>query len=329
MVDQLKKWADLKDDFQWDTLVVGNGFSINIWRDFAYSRLFEQATLDSAAHRLFSDFETENFETVLEALWHAERTLIALKRQTAGVTKLYEHVQSALFQAVRQVHVPWRCIDRPRLQQISDAMRSYRFVFTLNYDLLTYWAAMQRGVNLAIRDFFWSDCHTFDMSDATLEDDSTGLLYLHGGIHLWQDSESGRTGKWTTTKGSGVALLTSLQASVSSIRSRRPLFVSEGTSAQKMAVIRRSDYLTYALQTLSEDASNTVVFGTSFGIQDKHIAAAITAGRKREIAISVRPGTQEQNEATIANYRASLPRHQLHFFDSTSHPLGDPSLTVR
>jgi hypothetical protein len=257
MGDRLLEWTDLEDRCGWETLVVGNGLSINIWRDFAYSRLFEQATLDRAARRLFSDFDTQNFETVLEALWHAEKTLSALGRQIDAVTKLYEKVQSALFQAVRQVHVPWRRIDRPRLQHISDAMRSYRFVFTLNYDLLTYWAAMQRGANLAIRDFFWSDDNTFDISDATLAEDTTGLLYLHGGIHLWQDSKSGRTGKWTTKRGSGVTLLTSLEASVSSIPSRRPLFVSEGTSAQKMAVIRRSDYLTYALQTLSDNTSDT------------------------------------------------------------------------
>lgn len=104
--------------------------------------------------------------------------------------------------------------------------------------------------------------------------------------------------------------------------------MSEGTSAQKMAVIRRSDYLTHALRTLSGNTSNTVIFGASFGEQDKHIAAAITAGPKRDIAISIRRGNRDQVNAAIANYRGSLPRHRLHFFDSASHPLGDPSLTV-
>lgn len=329
MVDHLLDWCDVEGGCDWETLILGNGLSINIWADFAYSRLFEQATLDRVALRLFTDFDTQNFETVLEALWHAEKTLIALGRRPGRVTELYEDVRSALFQAVRQVHVPWSRIDRPRLQQICDAMRSHRFVFTLNYDLLTYWAAMQRGANLAIRDFFWSDDNTFDISDATLEEHTTGLFYLHGGLHLWQDSISGRTGKWTTSKGSRVTLLKSLETKVSSITSRRPLFVSEGTSAQKMAVIRRSDYLTYALETLSDNTANTVIFGASFGEQDKHIAAAIASGPKRDIAISIRPGTQDQNDAAIATYRANLPGQRLLFFDSTSHPLGNRSLTVR
>lgn len=328
MATGLKQWADLQDAYPWETLVIGNGLSINVWGQFGYARLFEQAHLDRVARRLFSDFETENFETVLEALWHAEQTLSALGRRTAKVAQLYAAVQSALFQAVRQVHVPGKQVGRERLLHISDALRAYCLVFTLNYDLLTYWAAMQRGTRLGIRDFFWSEDHTFDISDASLNDSLTGLLYLHGGLHLWQDSKSGQTGKWTTRSGSGVTLLTSLEASVSSVPSRRPLFVSEGTSAQKLAVIRRSDYLSYALQSLSDNCSNTVIFGLSFGEQDKHIAAAIASGPKRHIAISVRPDDSDKVSAAIANYRASLPRHRLHFFDSTSHPLGSSSLTV-
>ena len=199
MATKLKDWADLEDTCPWETLIVGNGLSINVWGEFAYPRLFERANFDRVTRRLFSDFETQNFETVLEALWHTEKTLSALGRRTDRVTQLYRAVQSALFQAVRQVHVPWKRVNRQRLQHISDALRAYRLVYTLNYDLLTYWAAMQRGASLAIRDFFWSDDNTFDISDAGLGDDLTGLLYLHGGLHLWQDSESGQTGKWTTS----------------------------------------------------------------------------------------------------------------------------------
>jgi hypothetical protein len=94
MVDRLKECADLKDGCRWETLVVGNGLSINIWRDFAYSRLFEQATLDHAARRLFSDFDTQNFETVREALWHAERTLTAFSSVRAWSIWSYAYAAS-------------------------------------------------------------------------------------------------------------------------------------------------------------------------------------------------------------------------------------------
>ena len=206
-------------------------------------------------------------------------------------------------------------------------MSLHRFVFTLNYDLLTYWSAMASGPTSAIRDFFWSQHNTFDINNATLEEGGTGLFYVHGGVHLWRDSKSGRTGKWT--KRSGGALLTRLEADFRSLPSRRPLLVSEGTSAQKMAVIRRSDYLTYALQALSENMTDTVIFGASFADQDAHIIGAIASGRQRRIAISIHPGTRAQNDTAMAKYRARFGEHRLAFFDSTSHPLGDPSLSVR
>ncbi|WP_099246606.1 DUF4917 family protein [Mycobacterium sp. shizuoka-1] len=109
---------------------------------------------------------------------------------------------------------------------------------------------------------------------------------------------------------------------------RRPLFVSEGTSAQKMAAIRRSDYLSFARRQLIEDNFNTVIFGASFGDQDDHIISALNAGSRRKFAISVWPGTESQNVATMARYKSRLPRHDLRFFDSRTHPLGDQALSV-
>jgi hypothetical protein len=328
MGDGLRDWEKLKDDSGWETLVVGNGLSINIWSKFAYSNLFDQASpnLNPSASQLFSDFKTKNFETVLEALWHAERTLTALKHDAAEVTRLYEDVQSALFQAVHQVHVPWQDIAASTLKQISDAMSVHRHVFTLNYDLLTYWSAMHGGPKSAIKDFFWAEENTFDINDATFEEGKTGLFYLHGGLHLWQDSQSGRTGKWI--KNSKRALLKDLEANFKASPDRQPVLVSEGTSEQKMDRIRKSVYLTHARQTLLDNTSDTVIFGANFEDQDKHISEAIDAGPQRRIAISIRPGAKAQNKATITRYQSKFPEHDLLFFDSTTHALGDSSLTV-
>lgn len=326
MGDQLVPWADLKGLSTWDTLVLGNGVSINIWGGFAYSNLFKEASLNPSESQLFSDFETQNFETVLEALWHAERTLVSLQCDAAEVAQLYAHLQHALFEAVEKVHVPWKKIDRSTLKQISDAMSSHRLVFTLNYDLLTYWSAMHHGADSAIKDFFWSYQNSFDIKNAIVEEGTTGLLYLHGGLHLWQDSYNGRTGKWTNR--SGGALLKNLEANFKSYPNRQPVLVSEGTSPKKMARIRKSVYLTHALQALCDNTSDTVIFGADFADQDKHIFGAINAGGKRRIAISVRSGNAAHNNNAFARYHSRFPDHELSFFDSTTHPLGDRSLTV-
>lgn len=324
MADHLRSWDSISNR-RWPTLLIGNGVSINIWSSFAYPRLLERSQLNSAARRLFQDFGTTNFEVVLEALWHAERTLDALDRSSIAVRTLYEHVQARLVEAVHCVHVPWKRLPPTTLDQVASVLTSHRRVFTLNYDLLTYWAAMREDAS-RIKDFFWGYGHTFDINDAELLDGCTGLHFLHGGVHLWRDATTGRTGKWTARSGGG--LLSTLGSNFHAKPNRHPLFVSEGTSVQKMAVIRRSDYLTFALQTLIEDRSNTVIFGASFGPQDDHVVQALSSGRKRHIAVSIRPGTRKQTFAAMARYQERLAEHELIFFDSTTHPLGDPGLSI-
>jgi hypothetical protein len=325
MADRLVSWESLQNR-RWPTLLLGNGVSINIWSSFAYPRLLQRSQLRASARQLFDDFGTTNFEAVLEALWHAERTLLALKRSADSVRDLYEHVQGQLVEAVQEVHIPWSQLPPSTLDQIANVLKCHRSVFTLNYDLLTYWAAMREGSAAAIKDFFWGYGHTFDINNAELIDDCTGLYYLHGGVHLWRDASTGRTGKWTARTGG--RLLSSMASSFRAKPSRHPLFVSEGTSMQKTSVIRRSDYLTFALQTLIEDRSNTVIFGASFGDQDDHIIQALDSGKKRNFAVSIRPGTNSQNVAAMARYQERLANHRLTFFDSTTHPLGEPALTV-
>jgi hypothetical protein len=327
MADRLESWDGVSNG-DWPSLVVGNGLSINVWSNFAYSRLLQQAQLNHAARQLFTDFKTENFEMVLEGLWHADRTLAALGRPTTAVSDLYKHVQSQLVQAVQSVHVPWDLLPDETLTQVATAMGGHRMVFTLNYDLLTYWAVMVGDGSASFGDFFWSHHNTFALADSDLSPGRTGLLYLHGGVHLWQDSLTGYTGKWTR-QSTGRNLLSSLTNNFDQNPNRRPLLVSEGTSAQKMAVIRRSDYLSFARRCLLDDVSDTVIFGASFGSQDKHVVEALDSGPRRRFAISIFPTTEARNVSTMAHYRAQLPRQRLRFFDSRTHPLGHGDLVIQ
>ncbi len=325
MTDRLRRWDQIAGA-GWPTLLIGNGLSINIWSHFSYNRLVERADLNSAARQLFKEFGTVNFEIVLEALWHAERTLTALGRGAVSVQALYRHVQEELLNAVRRVHVPWDALPTQVLTRVATGLRAHQTVFTLNYDLISYWAVMAAEESAGFGDYFWSSQNTFNIADCELASARTGLVYLHGGVHLWQDSVTGSTGKWT--RRSGGRLLKRFERDFEELPNRRPLVVSEGTSAQKMAVIRRSDYLSFGLRRLVEDSTNTVIFGASFGAQDAHVVDALNAGRPRRFAISILPGTDAHNVATMARYRERLPGHQLNFFDSTSHPLGNRSLSV-
>ncbi|MBK8246519.1 MAG: DUF4917 family protein [Gemmatimonadetes bacterium] len=107
-----------------------------------------------------------------------------------------------------------------------------------------------------------------------------------------------------------------------------PLCITEGSSEQKLAAIRRSDYLQFALHTFSDVQGPIVVFGHSLGDVDRHIVDLLAKKRDRLIAISVYPSEKENIVKTKAFCRQRLPNADLHFFDSTSHPLGTPDLSV-
>lgn len=323
-VHRLQTWTKLKNQ-SWPTLIVGNGLSINIWPEFAYPQLLPRAAMSAAASQLFIDLRTSNFEVVLEALWHAERVLGALGRPHKQVIDLYAHIRSELIDAIGRVHVAWSDVDAATFTQIADALDDHALAFTLNYDLLTYWALMENRTTTNIGDFFWNQSHTFDPADTGLSSNRTGLLYLHGGVHLWQNASTGETGKWTAQSGN---LLTGLAGSLRKSQSRQPLLVSEGTSRHKMRVVRRSDYLSFAHHQLIADTANTVIFGVSFGSQDDHIVRAINTGGRRRLAISVYPGSPDENIAAMAHYETKFPGMDLNFFDSRTHPLGDSGLRV-
>jgi hypothetical protein len=143
MTDRLRTW-DKICNAGWPTLLIGNGLSINFWSSFSYKRLLGQAELNQAARQLFDDFGTTNFEVVLEALWHAERTLAALGRPTSTVNTLYRHVQNQLVGAVRRVHDPWEVVPAQSLTELATALSAHQMVFTLNYDLLTRLLTVRR-----------------------------------------------------------------------------------------------------------------------------------------------------------------------------------------
>lgn len=324
VIDDLRDWADLSND-PWPILLIGNGMCINTWRKFAYSELRGHASLEPAAAQLFSDLNTSNFEEVLEGLWHAERVLTAMKESSEAVRALYEHVRLELVEAIQRVHIRWNSLPMENLQRVAKVLDQHSLAFTLNYDLLTYWALMYNQGTTEIVDFFWNN--PFDPADAEIRSSrATGLLFLHGGIHLWQDSVTGETGKWTNQQQGG--LLSQLGDALESYPNRQPLIVTEGRYEEKLRAVRRSDYLSFAHQRLAENRDATVIFGASFGPQDQHIVKALRAGGRRNVAISVLPGADDEVVAAMAEYRAKLPDQNLVFFDSTTHPLGDPALRV-
>lgn len=325
---KLEKWSDIEDGTGWPTLLVGNGASINLWGGFDYPSLYERANLSTVAQAVFADLGVTNFETVLEAIHHAHVVVEALGNTTGDIDAQYGQLRDALFGAVHGVHINWFQFTTDKFDKIADVIQDHRAVYTTNYDLCMYWARLDAADRITKReviDFFWNPGNTFDPASVEVRD-RTAMYYLHGAIHLWQD-DHGDNGKWTSASDGNLLLLAGNYLPASG---KLPLFVSEGTSKAKLQTIGRSPYLNFCLDSLRDDQENTVVFGHSLSEQDKHIVAALNKGAPREIAVSIYPRTGDQwiiqEKARITQL---LGENKPRFFDSTTHPLGDPSLTIK
>lgn len=313
-------WDEIRADFVDASVLLGNGASRAVWSEFEYDSLHAMACSDEAeeplseeAQELFETLNTKNFEIVLATLRAAKTVADVLKNDGDDVKALAAEVRRGVISAVEGVHVP--AVNNETRQTIADELLNYRSIYTTNYDLLLYWSFMMDQENFG--DFFWQAC--FNPDNVEVWPPRRPVLYLHGALHLFRD-EDGDTCKFAA--GGGLTLLQLFDA----IGERDPVFVSEGSSADKMDVIRNSAYLRFAHERLASDPGPFVVFGHALGQQDAHIAAALD--RNIAIAIGFRPGTPAENTQRRAAYQNVLPHANLRFFDATTHPLGDPGLSL-
>jgi hypothetical protein len=235
------------------------------------------------------------------------------------IDERYRAIRNALVAAVHYVHIPWTRIDERRLLTMREDLLTYDYVFSTNYDLLLYWAIMAASPR-GFTDYFF-DVH-FDPDNTEVWTRATKVLYLHGALHLYHDTEAGTTCKERADEFSN--LLDRFGKRGNAV----PLCITEGTSSQKLAAIGRSDYLWFALQQFTALSKPLVVLGQGLGDSDAHLAAALAKQAARRIAVGIYPSSNSRIVQEKAHFRQLLPQADLFYFDSRSHPLGDPGLSV-
>jgi hypothetical protein len=323
----LLDWKEIKGD-DWDSLLLGNGFSINIWGRFNYNSLYEMAQsqdvetrLNKESIALFEHIKSSNFEDVLRILYHSKLVDEQLGNpQHDQIDQLYINTKNSLAAAVNYAHIP---PDFHSMPAINEALRGFKNVFTTNYDLIPYWSIM-REETWRFKDMFWGKGNTFDISDTAVVADRCTIHYLHGAIHLVEKS-NGKTKKLTANGIERLADLFDL-----SHPEQFPLFISEGSSDWKLSRIKRNDYLRFSYEKLCKTIGNLVVVGHSLHKDyDQHIIDAINQSLLERIAISIWP---HQNKASILSFKSRLHQEfankELYFFNSETHPMGNPNLKV-
>ena len=157
----LRDWSELADH-DWEAILVGNGLSINVSRDFGYASLFKEAGkakdgLHEKDREIFKKFDTTNFEEVLAKLRDSIAIAEVLGRNPKPMRRRFYSVQAALGAAVRRVHLERDELSDETLGAIKKALRSYRTVFTTSYDLIIYWAIVFDDKPGYFCDCFWAN----------------------------------------------------------------------------------------------------------------------------------------------------------------------------
>ena len=289
-------------------LLLGNGFSIACRADiFHYGSLFEEADFSKTPEvaSVFETLGTQDFETVIRALENSARILPAyLPEGAAAVKKMQEHAASLkeiLVQTIAGNHpnkpldIPdekfWACRDFLANFLVNDGQ-----VFTLNYDLLLYWTLMHddmpsgKAVQLTTNDGFGND-EDDPEADYVVWQGETGahdarVHFLHGALHLY---DSGSELKKYTWIRKGIPLIEQARAAIGA--NAYPLFVAEGTSAQKKAKIRHNAYLYQGFKQLTANVRQGkhcfFIFGHSLARNDDHILKRLARGRFRKLYVGL------------------------------------------
>lgn len=328
-------------------LILGNGFGISCLPDiFNYSSLYKQADFSDApeAKKVFRRLKSRDFEFVIRTLETSATVLsVYSPRLVKTRNKMLMHAER-----LKEILVSTIADSHPKNPNAINNRKFHacrRFlghflgpntkgcVFTLNYDLLLYWALMHddpfadEKVVLENNDGFGNDEDDPEADYVVWQADEphgANILFLHGALHLF---DSGSELKKYTWIRKGIPLVKQVSSAIED--NKFPLFVAEGSSRQKKSKIRHSAYLYQCYKVLSANVRQRqhcfFIFGHSLAKNDNHILRKLGQGYFQKLYVSMYGDPKSDINKKLAKRVgdiASLRRRgnplEVSFFDSAS-----------
>lgn len=299
-------------------LLLGNGFSIACRPDlFRYDKLFDRADFSALkrARDAFDRLSTTNFEAVIRAL----RSFALIcdiyapgdGKAKARASEDADALREVLVSAVADSHP-----DRPHnfesgeYLSCRDFIRGYKSINTLNYDLLLYWTLMQDKLGddkIPCDDGFRKPADDLKASYVSWDPDnskSQTVRYLHGALHLYDTGVEMKKFTWINTM---VPLVDQIRDALK--QEFYPVFVSEGTSEEKLERIRHNDYLCKMHRSFTELKGTVVVYGHSLDESDDHIFTDRIGrhGKTSQLFVSLYGDPDSPTNKTIIRRALALP----------------------
>lgn len=311
-------------------ILLGNGFSMAYDKKrFSYTSLLDSALKNniiernSALHKAFKIFNTSDFELIIKSLENTNNILKSYGvKNIIAIEEDSNNLKKYLVDVVTNNH-PDKATDITEKQYLSaiNFIKDYTRIYTLNYDLLLYWTTMkylelvsQKKIILSIdvKDGFANG----DENDEYVEFLSEpNILYLHGGLHIF---DKGETIVKNTYSRTSIPLkeqtLNYLKKNI------YPVFISEGTSGQKITKIMHNAYLNVCFRRLQKMSNKTalVIFGTKLTSNDKHIVDAIIKSNCENIYFPV-SSVKQIDEQSVKNFikeiKKSKNKKNIMFYD--------------
>lgn len=228
---------------------------------------------DELLSKLFSVFNTKNFELILEQL----DTFSALLDAFGSDPKLKKKVDAVsatlkedLLDAIKALHpehvftVQQGDSDRCALF-LKKFLGSGGHIYTTNYDLLLYWVLMRNQVFESV-DSFGQDKENLDeyVPEDELEyselrwgkyRDNQVIFYVHGALPLFDTGVEIIKEEYDN----GHYLLENVGERIS--RGEYPIFVTADNGCEKLTHIMHNRYLTHCYESLTNMEGSLVTFG--------------------------------------------------------------------
>jgi hypothetical protein len=314
-------------------LLTGNGFSIACRQNiFRYDSLFNQADfskMNPAVKKIFEVLNTRDFEIVMKSLASAKNVLKIYAPDRDDIVGQLEHdivdLKNILINTIANSH-PSNPSDILESEYLScrDFLQHFNNCYTLNYDLLLYWVFMhfQESKQLYSDDGFRTPdsgkreyvCWDIEKTDGQ------NLFYLHGALHVFDAGSELQKYTWVNT---GISLIEQIRTALDS--NLFPVFVSEGSSADKQDKIMHSNYLSRGLRSFSHIGGCLFIFGHSLAINDEHIINLIPKTKITQLFVSLHGDINNSwNQEIVRKAEALVEKRgtrkplELYFYNSDS-----------
>ncbi|MDQ1139453.1 DUF4917 family protein [Pedobacter agri] len=315
-------WSVMVDTFDISDILIGNGFSINLWQHLNYKSLCEMFCSSSSKElvQLFDEFKTTNFEQLLDALNNTQSVNKVLKSVNPALPKLQRELKEGLIKTIQATHPQAKDIRDELLRSLAKELEPFQDIYTTNYDVYLYKIILASNFLVELKkesfpefgDGFYEDISAGKVGFGDFDFKERNLVYLHGSLFIF--NQNGNTYKLRKIDGS-VEYIRLIQIELDN--DNFPVYVAEGTAENKYLAINDNYYLRSALNRFKQRSGDLIVYGFSFGKSDAHIVGAINSSKTKNIVVSIYPNkSPKELEIEISRINNLFPNKSVQFFDS-------------